>query len=128
MAMEIKIGKNGRVDAFHNGNVIRTAQDGTDPAPFDLFLAAVGTCTALYVARFCESRDIPTDGIRIVQRKTVDPDSRMVRRIALDVELPDEFPERYRDAMLRAAALCTVKKHLDRPPEIAIELSAPERV
>ncbi|HXV75874.1 MAG TPA: OsmC family protein [Candidatus Polarisedimenticolaceae bacterium] len=121
MAMQITIGSGGRVDAVYKGRTIRTAQDGTEPAPFDLFLASIGTCTGYYVARFCESRGIPTDGIRIEQTRVIDEETRMVERVRVEINLPDDFPERYREALLRSAALCSVKKHLERPPRVEVE-------
>jgi ribosomal protein S12 methylthiotransferase accessory factor len=41
--------------------------------------------------------------------------------VHLTVELPPEFPERYRAAVIRSAEQCTVKKHLENPPEIEIQ-------
>ena len=128
MTTRIKIREAGRVDVEYGRHVIRTAQDGAHPAPFDLFLASIGACSGLYVARFCESRGIPTEGIVMEQRKTVDPETRLVERIEIDVRLPEDFPDRYRDALLRAASLCTVKKHLEHPPEIRVTASTLERV
>ena len=36
-------------------------------------------------------------------------------------ELPPEFPERYRSAVIRSAEQCSVKTHLEHPPDVAIE-------
>ena len=44
----------------------------------------------------------------------------MIERFDISVHLPESFPERYVDACLRSAAQCTVKKHLENPPEIAL--------
>jgi len=120
MQMEIVLTDGDRVDARYRDLAIRTAQDGSAPAPFELFLASIGTCAGIYVSRFCRQRGIPPSGVRIVQRAFPDPASRMVARIELDIELPEAFPERYRDAVVRAAELCAVKKHLARPPEIEV--------
>ena len=120
MHMEIVFPDGDRVDALSNGNVIRTEQDGSGPAPFELFLASIGTCAGIYVSRFCRQRGIPTTDIRIHQRMRVDPTTRMVDGIDLDIALPDDFPEQYKDAVVRSAQLCTVKKHLEHPPEIQV--------
>jgi ribosomal protein S12 methylthiotransferase accessory factor len=45
----------------------------------------------------------------------------MVYRVHVNVELPPEFPPRYRDAVLRAAAHCTVKQHLEHPPLVEVD-------
>jgi putative redox protein len=115
-----------RVDASYGSHVIRTDQpvagggDDTAPAPFSLFLASIGTCAGIYVLGFCKARGIPTEGIRLVQRAARDPSTGMIVKIVIDVELPATFPERYRDAVLKAANTCAVKKHLLDPPEIEV--------
>jgi ribosomal protein S12 methylthiotransferase accessory factor len=111
-----------RVEAHAAGFTIMTDQppDATAPTPFMLFLASIGACAAYYVQAFCRQRGIPVDGIRVLQRSEPGPTG-LVDRIGLTIELPPEFPERYRAAVIRAAGQCSVKKHLERPPEIAIE-------
>ena len=47
-------------------------------------------------------------------------DTRLVGKIKLDIKLPADFPEKYRDAVINAANLCAVKKHLNTPPEISV--------
>ena len=48
-----------------------------------------------------------------------------IERVALSIELPPEFPERYRSAVIRSAEQCSVKKHLEHPPHITIETVTP---
>ena len=48
------------------------------------------------------------------------PLTRMVERIELDIQLPAGFPEKYRDAVIRAADQCAVKKHLASPPQFDV--------
>jgi ribosomal protein S12 methylthiotransferase accessory factor len=43
-----------------------------------------------------------------------------VERIDLDLILPPDFPMKYKDAIIKAADSCSVKKHLANPPEIKI--------
>jgi ribosomal protein S12 methylthiotransferase accessory factor len=40
----------------------------------------------------------------------------MVERIDIEIHVPPTFPEKYRDSLIRAAELCKVKKHLEKPP------------
>ncbi len=44
----------------------------------------------------------------------------MVESIELEIQIPPTFPEKVRDALIRAAGLCTVKKHLENPPMLGI--------
>jgi putative redox protein len=99
--------------------------DGFAPEPYDLFLASLGTCAGAYIASFCKQREIPTDGIQIVQSWERDEDRRL-SKITLELELPDSFPEKYRNAVLRAAEQCSVKKALQDPPELVTRLAGTE--
>lgn len=127
MDMEIVLGGGQKVDALYKGFTIRTDQpkraggEGSAPAPFDLFLASLGTCAGVYVLDFCQERGIPTDGIKLTLKKERKPDSRMLGRINILIQLPAAFPAKYKDAVVRAAELCTVTKHLLDPPQMVVE-------
>ncbi len=118
-----------RVDAQYRGMTIRTDQpehsggDGSAPVPFALFLASLGTCAGIYVLGFCEQRDLPTEGMRIIQRMERDPVEKRISKISLDIELPVGFPEKYRKAVVNVANLCAVKKHILNAPEFEITTS-----
>jgi len=133
MKMEITFPEptGARVDAsIQNGEytyLVKTDQppeaggDASAPTPFALFLASIGTCAGIYILSFCRQRNIPTENIRLVQRMERDPETGMVSLVKVDVYLPPEFPQRYVQAAIRTAGLCTVKKHLANPPQIVIE-------
>jgi len=120
--MTFTLGQGARVDGHTGPFTIATDQppDASAPTPFTLFLASIGACAAFYVQAFCRKRDIPVDEVRVSQRSEVGLTG-LVERVHIAVELPPEFPARYRDAVIRAADQCTVKKHLEHPPEIDIE-------
>ena len=116
MEMEIVFPGGARVDALMGNMVITTDQDGSAPAPFALFLASIGTCAGIYVLGFCQHRGLSTEGIKIIQRLHFDPQTRMVAEVDLDIVVPPKFPEKYHDALIRAADQCAVKKHMEIPP------------
>jgi len=126
MTMTTRFPGGMRVDVEFGHHVVRTDQpakaggEGAYPSPFELFLASIGACAGVYVLAFCRPRGLPADGIRIVQDAVHDPVTHRVTTIRLEVHLPAEFPEKYRDALIRAAEQCTVKKHLEVAPRIAI--------
>jgi len=115
-----------RVDAEWGSRVIRTDQsvahggNGTAPEPFDLFLASLATCAGFYVLSFCQTRGISTEGIELVQHHHFDERTHRLTRIELTLRLPPAFPERYRPAIVEAAAGCKVKKVLMDPPEVVV--------
>jgi len=126
MEMIVTFPGGARVDMQLGAHVVRTDQpphgggEGSAPTPFSLFLASIGTCAGVYVLGFCRQRGLATDGIRIEQRREADPETGMVRTVRLDIHVPDSFPAKYRDALIRSAQQCSVKKHLESPPEFAI--------
>ncbi|MBN1320985.1 MAG: OsmC family protein [Thermoleophilia bacterium] len=122
MDMEVFFPGNKKVHARYKGFVIETDQaaseggDGTAPAPFDLFIASLGTCVGIYVLRFLQQRGLSTEGAGIVLRQEEDPEAKHVDKISLEIKLPPDFPKKYRNAVVRTAELCAVKRHLDDPP------------
>jgi ribosomal protein S12 methylthiotransferase accessory factor len=127
MEMIIDFPDGARVDAHFGPFVVPTDQppsgggQGSAPTPFATFLSTVGTCAGIYVLGFCRQRGIPTENIRLVQRIGADPMTGMVTEIQVTIELPDDFPAKYRDAVVRAAEPCAVKKHFEHPPVIRVE-------
>ena len=122
MEMVIDFPGGARVDAHFGPYTVMTDQppqgggEGSAPTPFALFQASLGTCAGIYVLGFCRQRGLPTEGIRLMQRTIPEPGTGMVGRIELDIEVPPGFPEKYHEALIRAASQCAVKKHLERPP------------
>jgi ribosomal protein S12 methylthiotransferase accessory factor len=122
MEMIIDFPGGSRVDAHFGGFTVPTDQPPAAgaPTPFATFLASIGTCAGIYVLGFCQQRNIPTEGIRIVQRTFSNPLTRMIDKIDLEIQLPADFPDKYRDSVIRSAELCAVKKHLENPPKFEI--------
>jgi ribosomal protein S12 methylthiotransferase accessory factor len=95
--------------------------DGTAPAPFDLFLASIGTCAGIYVVDFLTNRGISLENVRVVQTMDRSEETHMITNVSLRIELPKEFPDKYKAPLIRAVDLCSVKKHIMNPPEFTIE-------
>ncbi len=93
----------------------------TAPTPFATFLASIGTCAGIYVLGFCQQRGISAEGIRLVQNLEVNPMTGMVTKVNLDIQVPSDFPEKYKPAIIRAADQCAVKKHFEHPPKIEVQ-------
>ena len=116
------------VHALWKGHRIETDQPEADggndsaPSPFDYFLASIATCVGFYVLKFCRARELPTDGLEIEMRSHRDAATMMISEIDVGITLPPEFPEKYRDAILRAADQCAVKRHLHDPPAVKLHL------
>jgi ribosomal protein S12 methylthiotransferase accessory factor len=127
--MEVTFDGGKVITAHLNGHSIRTDQPvksgggNTAPAPFELFLASIGTCAGIYVKSFCDQREIPSENIKIIQTIEFDNQTRLLANIKLDIQLPSDFPEKYKSAVINAAELCAVKKTINNPPNFEVVTS-----
>ncbi len=127
--MEITFDGGKVITAHHHGHTIKTDQPldngggNTAPAPFDLYLASIGTCAGIYVKSFCDNRKIPTDGIKMIQAAQFNKETGLPVNIKIDIQLPPEFPEKYRASLINVAGLCLVKKSIMSPPVFEIVTS-----
>ena len=122
MDMEIYFPGGKKVYARYKGFTVETDQpadeggDNSAPSPFDLFMLSIGTCAGFYVLTFLQQRDLPTEGAGILLRRDIDPTTHLPSKVYLEIRLPAGFPEKYREAVIRTAEHCTVKRALDSPP------------
>ncbi|WP_394236183.1 OsmC domain/YcaO domain-containing protein [Pseudomonas anguilliseptica] len=127
MEIKVKFLDNLRLEAkFDDFTVvadqpIRYKGDGSAPGPFDYFLASSALCAAYFVKLYCDTRNIPTDNIRLSQNNIVDPENRYAQIFKIQVELPADISEKDRQGILRSIDRCTVKKVVQQGPEFIIE-------
>jgi ribosomal protein S12 methylthiotransferase accessory factor len=114
-----------RIDAQLRGHVIHTDQptdnggENAAPSPFELFLASLGTCAGIFVQGFCAKRGIPTEGISLLEHVEYTPEGSL-SAVDIEVKLPEGFPEKYRDAVIRVAQECSVKRAIAAQPPIVV--------
>lgn len=117
------------VEARYRGFTIATDQPthagggGSAPSPFDLFLASIATCAGLFALLFCRQRNLDTTGLAVKLEAAREQPKNMVTRLRLELVLPQGFPERYRDAIVRAVDQCTVKRHILQPPAFEVTVT-----
>lgn len=108
LAVEVKVNflDNLRLEArFDDFTVIadqpiRYKGDGSAPGPFDYFLASSALCAAYFVKLYCQTRNIPTDNIRLSQNNIVDPENRYRQIFKIQVELPADISEKDRQGII----------------------------
>lgn len=126
MEMLIDFPGGARVDAHFGPYTVMTDQppagggSATAPAPYSLFLASIGTCAGIYVLGFCNQRQLPTEGIRIIQRMETDRTTGRLEQLDLEIQVPPDFPEKYYQALVRSAEQCKVKQTIDDPPKFKV--------
>lgn len=129
MSMEVRFPGGLKVEAVYRDRVIPTDQperaggDGSAPTPFDLFLASIATCAGYYALTFCQQRDLSTEGLALTMDTVRDPELRRITRIDLRLRVPEGFPEKYHQAIMRAMDQCAVKRHILEAPEFTVEVA-----
>ncbi|ALQ10211.1 MULTISPECIES: OsmC family protein [Pseudoalteromonas] len=89
------------------------------PEPFDYFLVSMVLCAGFYARKFCEQRDISTQGMTLTQNnENVDDNGKKL--FAIEINLPEGFPEKYKKALIAAVNTCTVKKVIQAMPEFSV--------
>ncbi|HUT08141.1 MAG TPA: OsmC family protein [Candidatus Latescibacteria bacterium] len=124
--MIVKFGDGLQVDVEYKGFVVKTDQParegggGTAPSPFDYFLVSLAACAGFYALAFCRERKISTEGLAMTMSTERGEVSKMIDKVTISVDLPADFPEKYRFALVKAIDHCTVKAHILRPPQFEI--------
>ena len=122
----VKFGDGLKVDIEYKGFVVKTDQParegggGTAPSPFDYFLVSLAACAGFYALAFCRERKISVDGLAVTMATERGEVSKMIDKVTISVDLPADFPEKYRFALVKAIDHCTVKAHILRPPQFEI--------
>jgi putative redox protein len=119
-----------RVDAEVNGLVIQTDQpkqdggDGSAPSPFVHFLASIATCAGIFVLSFCQERKIETAEITLTQKldySKTDAGKTKLNKVILEINVPNDFPAKYYNALIKVAEQCSLKKAIMDPPQFEIK-------
>lgn len=126
MDITVTFGGGMKVNAHFKNFTVNTDQakqvggEETFPDPFSYFLSSIATCAGFFVLRFCQSRDIPTVGIKVRMSNDWNSTKGLVENIHIEIAIPPTFPEKYAPALIRAVNECSVKKALITPPQIEV--------
>ncbi len=113
---------NAEFDGFtvKSDQPVRAGGEGAEPSPFDLFLASLGTCAGFFALRFCQQRELATLGLGLSLDVERDPEKKLPSKVRIVINLPEDFPEKYRSAIIRATDQCAVKRSIADPPEFEV--------
>ena len=124
--MEVYFPGGKKVNANYKGFTIETDQtreeggEGSAPEPYSLFLASIGTCAGVYVVYFCQERGLDTSNIKMKLEFDRDEEKNLTTAVHMHIDLPPDFPPKYKKAVIKAAKLCTVKRNIADPPEFNV--------
>ena len=131
MAIEIEVNFPGNlaVEAKIRDYTLLTDQpeksggDGSGPTPFELFTSSIATCAGYFALKFCRTREIDTTGMSLKMHYAWDKELKRYPKMSVELQLPDNFPDKYRDAIIKAMEQCVVKQHIQQPPEFEISVA-----
>lgn len=127
MELEIKLEGGKKVSTTIGRHRILTDQSVKDggedsaPAPFDLFMASIGTCAGFYVQAYCQSKGIDPSGINITLQPKRDATNKKIVGFITTIRLPKGLPDRLYPALKKVAEQCAVKKTIMSHPEFIVE-------
>jgi uncharacterized OsmC-like protein len=95
------------------------------PMPLELVPTGLGTCVALFVQQFLVTRGLDATGLTVEVGTHGAANPHRIGTFEVKVRIPGGVPEKYREAVRRAAEGCTVHHTLTHQPEIAVSIEAP---
>ena len=92
------------------------------PEPLELLTAALGSCMAMHIAKYCEMAKLPHEGFTIDLDYQVAEDPHRIGSLTVDVTMPPGIPDKRKEAVKRAAMRCTVKNSLRENTPVDVEI------
>lgn len=132
MDVEVSFPSNNRIRACSQGLLVEIGPPpdrGGDPeayGPFNMLLCGLATCTGFMVLEFLAERGLPTAcaGLRIQSERS--DQTHLLENVSIEIRVAAGFPEKYHDAIVRAAARCPVKAQLGVNPEFSLAIAPPD--
>ncbi|MFA6167078.1 MAG: OsmC family protein [Gemmatimonadaceae bacterium] len=91
------------------------------PSPIELLGVSLGTCVALYVQQFCQSRGLPYDGMRVELQQRGAQNPNRIGEFAVKVVLPAGIPAEHVEMLERVARSCPAHNTLVHGAAVAME-------
>lgn len=101
---------------------VRGGGEDSGPMPIELLGVSLGTCVALYVQQFCQSRGLPYEGMRVELEQYGAPNPNRVGEFVVRVVLPTEIPEQYATMLERVAKSCPAHHTLEMGAAVTFEI------
>jgi uncharacterized OsmC-like protein len=108
----------------HVDQPVKAGGEDSAPMPLELMSASLGTCVAFFVQQFLATRGLDAAGLTVDVQSLGAANPHRIGRFEVNVRIPGGVPEKYREAVKRAAEGCTVHHTLTHQPEIAVSIEA----
>lgn len=90
------------------------------PAPYDMLLAALGSCTAMTIRMYANQKKWPLEGVSVTLTHRKETGADKVKRdvITREISLEGDLDDTQRQRLLEIANKCPIHKTLESKPEI----------
>lgn len=112
-----------RMDAKPGPLSVEAESAETQYSPFHMLASGLASCTLSVLAAWGTNAGIAPDDLEVEVGWEFAEDPHRVGSMDIRLHWPG-LPENRRAAAVRAAGLCTIKKTLEHPPEVAVEVAA----
>ena len=107
---------------------LRAGGEDAGPMPIELLGVSLGTCVALYVQQFCQSRGLPYDGMRVELEQYGAQNPNRVGEFVVRVVLPAELPPHEAAMLERVARSCPAHHTFEHGAKITLRIETPTLV
>ena len=92
----------------------------TGPAPYDMLLAALGSCTSMTIRMYADQKKWPLEGVTVelTHRKETGADNVKRDVITREISLEGPLDDTQRQRLLEIANKCPIHKTLESKPDI----------
>lgn len=91
------------------------------PAPIELLGASLGTCVALYVQQFCQSRALPYEGLRVEVQQRGAQNPNRIGEFTVRIVLPGGIAAEHVAMLERVARSCPAHHTLTHGAEVHMQ-------
>lgn len=102
---------------------VRGGGENAAPAPIELLGVSLGTCVALYVQQFCQSRGLSHDGMRVEVHQFGAANPNRIGQFDVKVVLPAGLPAEHTEMLERVARSCPAHNTLAHGADVQMSFA-----
>jgi uncharacterized OsmC-like protein len=103
---------------------VRGGGEDSAPTPLELLGASLGTCVALYVQQYCDSRALPYAGMKVEVETIGATNPHRIGQFVVRVILPTALPEPHASMLERVARSCPAHGTLVTGAEVTVQIES----